>query len=90
MRKMRQYLKSILFLAPLLALVPWSLAVTAESPQAIQAPVIESYSYDSAGRLLQVRYGDGPAINYSYDANGNILSVRVLPGDRMFEDGFEQ
>ena len=52
--------------------------------------MVETYSYDSAGRLLQVRYGDGSAIKYSYDANGSILAVEILPGNTIFEDGFEQ
>ena len=90
MNKKRRLFLLYLVLAPLLALVPLSPAVTAETQQSAQSSVVETYSYDSAGRLLQVSYGDGPSIKYSYDANGNILSVMVLAGDEMFKDGFEQ
>lgn len=39
------------------------------------APV--NYSYDAAGRLTKVDYGNGSAIAYSYDAAGNLLSRQV-------------
>jgi len=32
------------------------------------------YTYDDAGRLTQVDYGNGQAITYTYDAAGNLLS----------------
>lgn len=31
------------------------------------------YSYDEAGRLIKVDYGDGRSISYTYDAAGNLL-----------------
>ncbi|MCX6602290.1 MAG: SBBP repeat-containing protein [Acidobacteria bacterium] len=31
------------------------------------------YSYDAAGRLIKVDYGDGRSIAYTYDAAGNLL-----------------
>ena len=31
------------------------------------------YSYDAAGRLTKVDYGDGRSISYTYDAVSNIL-----------------
>ena len=31
------------------------------------------YSYDAAGRLIKVDYGDGRTISYTYDAAGNLL-----------------
>lgn len=37
-----------------------------------------TYSYDAAGRLTQVDFGDGTAIRYTYDAAGNIVSQEVL------------
>lgn len=49
----------------------------------------QSYTYDSAGRLTQVTYGDGYTLNYSYDANGNILSIVVAKKEKLFFDGFE-
>ncbi len=46
------------------------------------SPLLEavtlSYSYDSAGRLALVDYGNGTAMRYTYDASGNILSQAVL------------
>lgn len=33
-----------------------------------------SYSYDAAGRLIKVDYGNGNVINYTYDEAGNLLS----------------
>lgn len=50
----------------------------------------ESYTYDQAGRLIQVVYDDGSVITYTYDANGNLLErvIGTLPED-IFADGFE-
>src|SRR5271156_4052371 len=36
------------------------------------------YTYDAAGRLIQVDFGNGKAIMYSYDPAGNILNRTVL------------
>jgi YD repeat-containing protein len=33
-----------------------------------------TYSYDDAGRLTKVDYGDGRTITYTYDPTGNLLS----------------
>jgi uncharacterized protein (TIGR03437 family) len=33
-----------------------------------------NYSYDSAGRLIKVDYGNGSVVNYTYDKAGNLLS----------------
>jgi YD repeat-containing protein len=48
----------------------------------IVAPVLQAvtvaYTYDSAGRLILVDYGNGTAVRYIYDASGNILSQPVL------------
>jgi len=49
----------------------------------------EIYSYDPAGRLVQVVYDDGNVIRYDYDDNSNILSAQVV-SDALFSDGFEQ
>lgn len=35
------------------------------------------YSYDAAGRLTGVDYGDGRTIVYTYDKAGNLLSRTV-------------
>ncbi len=32
-----------------------------------------TYTYDDAGRLIKVDYGDGKSISYTYDNNGNLL-----------------
>lgn len=38
-----------------------------------------TYSYDAAGRLIKVDYGNGTTITYTYDPAGNLLS-RVVTG----------
>src|SRR5271168_3875503 len=37
-----------------------------------------NYTYDAAGRLIQVDFGNGKAVLYSYDPAGNILNRTVL------------
>jgi YD repeat-containing protein len=64
--------------------------LTAEFLQSSQPVPTETYSYDAAGRLIQVTYRDGYRINYSYDENGNILSKVISRGGPVFSDGFEQ
>jgi YD repeat-containing protein len=36
-----------------------------------------SYTYDDAGRLVKVDYGDGRSISYTYDNGGNLLRREV-------------
>ena len=36
-----------------------------------------NYSYDAAGRLIKVDYGNGSIINYTYDKAGNLLTRSV-------------
>lgn len=60
-----------------LALVFLWPAAAAELLQPANFTATESYSYDRAGRLTQVVYGDGSTIQYNYDNNGNILSIQV-------------
>src|SRR5262245_696649 len=36
-----------------------------------------NYTYDAAGRLTTVAYGDGTTMTYTYDQNGNLLSRSV-------------
>jgi uncharacterized protein (TIGR03437 family) len=36
-----------------------------------------NYTYDAAGRLIKVDYGNGSAISYTYDNAGNVLSRSV-------------
>jgi YD repeat-containing protein len=36
-----------------------------------------TYTYNAAGRLIQVDYGNGTAITYAYDAAGNLLNRTV-------------
>ena len=38
----------------------------------------KKYTYDAAGRLVRVDYGNGKGFNYRYDANGNLLSRTPL------------
>ncbi len=51
-------------LNPLFALILLSTTLSASSIR---------YSYDAAGRLTKVDYGDGRSISYTYDAAGNIV-----------------
>jgi YD repeat-containing protein len=47
----------------------------------VTAPAVagtKKYTYDAAGRLLRVDYGNGKGFNYRYDANGNLLSRSPL------------
>ena len=37
----------------------------------------ETYSYDRAGRLVEVHYPNGAIVRYSYDKAGNRLSTTV-------------
>ena len=80
---------SVLLLASFMALLLLSSVTTAGTQKAAQAAISENYSYDNAGRLTRVNYGDGSSIEYSYDANGSILSVTVMGGETVFQDGFE-
>ena len=47
------------------------LTVTARAQQHV------AYTYDDAGRLTQVDYGNGQTIAYAYDNAGNLLSRTV-------------
>jgi YD repeat-containing protein len=38
----------------------------------------KKYTYDAAGRLVRVDYGNGKGFVYRYDANGNLLSRQPL------------
>ena len=40
----------------------------------LMAVAAVNYTYDDAGRLATVDYGDGRTIVYTYDAAGNLLS----------------
>lgn len=64
--------RALLMLALMMAiLVPWARPVAADSPTTV------TYSYDAAGRLVEVAYGDGATIAYSYDAAGNLLTRTI-------------
>ena len=41
----------------------------------------KKYTYDAAGRLVRVDYGNGKGFTYRYDANGNLLSRQPLGDD---------
>ena len=36
-----------------------------------------NYSYDDAGRLIRVDYGNGQSVSYTYGKAGNLLSRQV-------------
>src|SRR5260370_26152880 len=40
------------------------------------------YSYDDAGRLTGVDYGNGKSIAYTYDSAGNLLTRAVTAGEQ--------
>jgi YD repeat-containing protein len=86
--KIQLYLPYLIIALLLMLLL--SPVLTAEFLQSSQPVPTETYSYDAAGRLIQVTYGDGYRINYSYDNNGNILSKTITRGGPVFSDGFEQ
>lgn len=39
----------------------------------VAAALITHYTYDHAGRLIQVEYNNGSRVDYVYDANGNLI-----------------
>ena len=43
----------------------------------VSQPLTVIYTYDDAGRLVSVDYGDGMRITYTYDAAGNMLRREV-------------
>jgi YD repeat-containing protein len=51
-----------------------------------KAASAETYTYDSAGRLTGVSYGDGSSISYTYDNNGNILTRELIALDTDADD----
>jgi YD repeat-containing protein len=68
-----------LFLALCLALV-WVAGLVRPTSAQADAPDTQTvrYTYDGAGRLVRVEYGDGPSIIYHYDAAGNLLRRQVV------------
>jgi len=46
----------------------------------ILAADVVNYTYDDAGRLIKVDYGNGKAITYAYDKAGNPLKREVTAG----------
>src|SRR5882724_8023746 len=46
---------------------------------ALAAGAVVQYTYDDAGRLASVDYGNGRTIVYTYDKSGNLLA-RVVTG----------
>lgn len=47
-------------------------------PPSVPQTVIEHYTYDAAGRLKQVVYGDTHTVTYDYDPAGNVLRQEVV------------
>ncbi|RLF31330.1 MAG: hypothetical protein DRN07_07415 [Thermoplasmata archaeon] len=46
----------------------------------VSQPLTVIYTYDDAGRLVSVDYGDGMRITYTYDTAGNMLRRKVAGG----------
>ncbi len=42
-----------------------------------------NYTYDNAGRLAGVDYGDGKRITYTYDSRGNMVQKVVASGETL-------
>ena len=73
-----------------LCLVLWAISIAlGPHKESSGGDSSQSYSYDSAGRLTQVNYGDGNILTYTYDANGNILSTGYSRQENIFSNGFE-
>jgi len=68
-RKMRRSLFVVM-----LALLLGAMVVR---PIAADGPTTVTYTYDDAGRLVAVAYGDGTTIAYTYDVAGNLLTRTV-------------
>ena len=49
-----------------------------------------NYTYDDAGRLATVDYGDGRTIAYTYDAAGNLLSRTMTPANNASSSSDKQ
>ena len=77
MTKLTKHMVGLLSLLVLLAVV----AGIAWAVNTSRPTTTISYSYDDAGRLMQVDYGEG-SIAYAYDSNGNLLE-RVVSGEAV-------
>ena len=42
----------------------------------------KKYTYDAAGRLIKVDYGNNKGFIYRYDSNGNLLSRQPLSAEQ--------
>ena len=71
-----KYWMLLLALVAIVLFGPWS------QPAAADAPTTVTYTYDDAGRLVQVTYGPSTHLSYTYDDAGNLLS-------RLVERGFD-
>lgn len=58
----------------LLILCPTMASAQDVSPESQLAQFTESYSYDAAGRLIEVVYNGTDKLTYGYDATGNLAS----------------
>ena len=56
-------------------------------PGAPRAAAMESYTYDTIGRLTDVSYANGGSLHYTYDANGNVLSIVTSLATAVEESG---
>lgn len=57
---------------------------TATGAVAADGPTTVTYTYDGAGRLVEVVYGDGTTLAYTYDAAGNLLARTVTRGFEIY------
>ena len=49
------------------------------------SPAAVNYSYDDAGRLVTVDYGNGTTITYTYDKAGNLVSKATAQAPKAGE-----
>jgi YD repeat-containing protein len=69
----------------LIAIVISVLLCFSASPYATAGTV--NYTYDDAGRLIKVDYGDGKTIEYTYDKAGNLLQRAVTAPESDTDGG---
>lgn len=73
------------------ALVRLTMLLLAGVAIANQAMLADSvtYTYDTAGRLTGVNYGNGQSLSYTYDASGNITRKTAVVITDMENDGMD-
>jgi YD repeat-containing protein len=74
-------IRALVLIALIILLAAFVLIACGETQTLAPASAKDSaitYIYDSAGRLIQVDYGDSVRITYTYDKAGNLLSQAIV------------